>query len=247
MDAIDLASPSVRCQANAVTVHSSSFSLRAPHGEIVGVRLLEDDLERVHEHPALHPDEARRASELRGARRTGFVAGRLALSRALSALGAPRVAIGSDDRGAPTLPNGFIGSISHKGALGVALVALDEGERVGVDVELVKELREGVERLVLTEGERARLGPDRARVVLASFSVKESIYKAIDPFVRRWVGYHEAVVELPDERAMREGFAPVKVSLSLANGERIDRLEAFVTERDGHYLSTARARSHSPS
>lgn len=220
-----------------------TFSLPSPHGLLVGVRLLPADVERAHEHPDLHPDEARRAAELRGARRTGFVAGRLAVARALEGVGAPRSAVGSDARGAPLTPAGFVGSISHKNELGVGLAAVDEGARIGVDVEAIKVLREGVERFVLTDIERARLPTDeagRTRAVLAAFSIKESIYKAIDPYVQRWVGYHEALVEVP--ASIGDAWSEASVRLSLANGERITELEAFVCERDGYFFSSARAR-----
>jgi enterobactin synthetase component D len=220
------------------------FDLSTPHGCLASARLAAGHEERAHEHPGLHPDEARRAAELRGARRTGFVAGRLAAARALARAGAPRVAIASDARGAPCMPAGFVGSISHKGELGVSLAARDDGARIGVDVEAIQPVRDGIDRYVLTEDERARLPADpeaRARAVLASFSVKESIYKAIDPFVRRWVGYHEATLELP--AVATNAWARVLVRMTLSGGERLAELEAFVMEREGYLLSTARARS----
>jgi 4'-phosphopantetheinyl transferase EntD len=224
---------------------ASTFVVSSPHGSLVGVRLSLRGVEHAHKHPGLHPDESLRAVELRGARRTSFVAGRIALARALDELGAPRVAVGSDDRGAPIVTPGFVGSVSHKGELGVGLAAIDEGMRVGVDVETIHEIRSGIERLVLVDEERARLAllpeHERSRALLASFSVKESIYKAIDPFVRRYVGYREAIVELPEGAAMERGFARASVSLQLAQGESIAHLEAFVTVRDGLLLSTARA------
>ena len=56
----------------------------------------------------------------------------------------------------------------------------------------------------------------RWRGVVARFSIKESIYKAIDPFVQRYVGFKEAHVELGDEASpVREA----RVRLSLAQGE----------------------------
>jgi 4'-phosphopantetheinyl transferase EntD len=227
---------------------ASTFAISSPHGCVVGVRLSERGVEHAHEHAELHPAESARAAELRGARKTSFVAGRLALARALAAVGAPRIPVGSDDRGAPILPAGFVGSISHKAELGVAMAAhlSDDGARVGVDVETIHDLREGVARLVLVEEERARIDQlpedQRSRAVLASFSIKESIYKAIDPFVRRYVAYREAIVELPESSAMESGFARAGVSLRLAQGESIAHIEAYVTAREGLLLSTARAR-----
>ncbi|MBI2393044.1 MAG: 4'-phosphopantetheinyl transferase superfamily protein [Deltaproteobacteria bacterium] len=215
-----------------------------PHGVLVAVEVASEitDLSAVE----LHEEEIGRAQEYRGARRTSFVAGRVALAEALAMLGAPRVAIGTDDRGAPTPPLGFVGSISHKGALGVALAAVDQGARVGVDVERLGRLRDGVAELVLVPKELDRLPPraeadERTAAVLTAFSVKEAIYKAIDPFVRRYVGYHEAHIVLPPRAAMRGGFARVEVSLELSRGESIAALEAWVLEHEGVVISTARA------
>ncbi len=88
--------------------------------------------------------------------------------------------------------------------------------------------------------ELARVGEDRSFATLASFSVKESIYKAIAPKLRRYVGFQEAVVTLPGRAEMRATFARVEVRLQLASGEPAPRVEATITERDGEIVSTAR-------
>lgn len=231
-------------QERASAVIERRLRLTSPHGVLVAVEVASElsDLSAVE----LHGEELGRAAGYRGARRTSFVAGRLALAEALSTLGAPRVAIGTDDRGAPMAPLGFVGSISHKGTLGVALAAVDEGARVGVDVERIGRLRDGVAELVLVREELERLPPrtegdERTAAVLTAFSIKEAIYKAIDPFVRRYVGYHEARVALPPRASMRDGFVRVEAALELSRGESIATLEAFVLERDGVVISTARA------
>lgn len=208
--------------------------LQHPHGVLVAVAIA-DELA----FDALHPDELAIARELRGVRQKTFVAGRLALGHALAEVGAPRVGITSDERGAPILPRGFVGSVSHKGDRAIALAAVG-GEHRGVDLELVKPIREGLAEMILTAEELARVGEDRSFATLASFSVKESIYKAIAPTLRRYVAFHEAVIVLPRRDEMRADFAHVEVRLQLANGEVAPRLEATITERDGEIVSTAR-------
>lgn len=208
--------------------------MQHPHGVLVAVAIAEElSLD------ALHPDELAIAQGLRGVRQKTFVAGRIALGHALAEVGAPRVAVPSDERGAPVLPTGFVGSISHKGDRAIALAAAGDEHR-GVDLEVIKPIRDGIAEMILTAEELARIGEDRSFATLASFSVKESIYKAIAPTLRRYVAFHEAIVVLPERDEIRATFARVQVSLQLANGEQAPRVEATITERDGEIISTAR-------
>jgi len=94
---------------------------------------------------ALHAGERAHFATLAPARQREFVAGRGALREALG----QDVAILPDDRGAPILPAGWVGSISHKGALAAALVARADGARIGVDLEVAAPSRMPIERRVL--------------------------------------------------------------------------------------------------
>lgn len=200
-----------------------------------GILAVVDDIVAL---DALHPEEIARAHDFREIRRASFIAGRSALSVALAALGlSDRPSIGSDERGAPILPSGYVGSVSHKGGRAVALVAVDEGFDLGVDVERAVPARRGIDRLVLTESELARVRDPLE--VIASFSLKESIYKAIDPRVRRYVGFHEAEVTLPP---LGSTFAHAAVTLTLAHGEEAPELEATIARLDDFIVTTARAR-----
>lgn len=130
-------------------------------------------------------------------RRRTYVGGRVALRRALSSIDALDVGdIGVDDRGAPTLPDELSGSIAHKDEVAVAYAERSEdGEKAGVDVELSRRLSEGVVRRILCDDERMELearGAEAASgAALERFAAKEAIYKAIDPFLRRYVGFRE--------------------------------------------------------
>ena len=87
-----------------------------------------------------------------------------------------------------------------KTATAVALVARDEPRdvRVGVDIETDAPRATDIARMVLTEDEELELAPlspaERSREVLLRFSAKEAVYKALDPFVRRYVGFKEVSV-----------------------------------------------------
>jgi 4'-phosphopantetheinyl transferase EntD len=160
-------------------------------------------------------------------RQREFVLGRSAMRAALG----QDVAILPDDRGAPVMPAGWIGSISHKGDVAAALIARDEGARVGLDLELAAPSRLPIERRILTARERESIVG--ARITLA-FSIKEAIYKAIDPYVRRYVGFTEVELALGDL-----GVCAVTTALPF-------RIEAWWCEHAGHWVTAARARQTSP-
>ncbi len=174
---------------------------------------------------ALTAIEQAHAATLGDVRRREFVAGRTALRLALG----HDTAIGRDARGAPVLPAGFVGSISHKGPLAVALVAESGAGHVGVDLERAIAPRQDIARRILTDREAAAL-PDRGRAVTLRFAIKEAIYKAIDPYLQRYVGFTEVELVVHDD-----GTASVTSGFPLA-------IEATWREHDGHWLATARAR-----
>ncbi len=169
-----------------------AFVRALPHGLCVGIALPEDDAASGAALDRLLPAERAHAGSLAPARRTTFVGGRLALREALGRAGLDAPAVLPDDRGAPRLPAGIAGSISHKRALAVALVGAGDAT-LGVDVELFDRLpRADIARHVLTEDERPEVTD--VRELLVRFSIKEAIYKAIDPHVRRFVGFQEVAV-----------------------------------------------------
>jgi 4'-phosphopantetheinyl transferase EntD len=199
------------------------FVLDHPFGASVGVSLPEGAAFELPE--ALHPVEAAFARALPEARRAGWVGGRVALRAALAACGleAPDAML-SSPRGAPLLPPGAVGSVSHKRTIAVALAGREQSPRVtvGIDVEEIRQLRIDIAPRVLTPDEQAALPADRAArdaAVLLTFSAKEAIYKALDPWVHRFVAFHEASViraadgGLTGSLALERGEGPFAVEL----------------------------------
>lgn len=180
--------------------------------------------------PALHPDEAAFVHASPAARRATFIGGRVALRAALAAFdadaGSDPSPILSTPRGAPALPPGFVGSVSHKRELAVAIVARAEPTprtTLGIDVEIPRALRTDIATRVLTPAERAAvaaLDPAARDVeVLYRFAAKEAIYKALDPWVQRLVSFQEVeIVTAPDgarqaRLALARGEGPFDVDL----------------------------------
>ncbi|MDH4874492.1 4'-phosphopantetheinyl transferase superfamily protein [Pseudomonas sp. BN515] len=142
-------------------------------------------------------------------RQTEFLAGRLCARSALLALtGRADVPALGEDR-APVWPAGITGSISHSHGLATALVAhgsqwlglgLDLEERMSAEraLRLAKE--------ILTPAELQRLDgltpEQKAERITLTFSIKESLFKALYPIVRKRFYFHDAeLLDCDDARA----------------------------------------------
>jgi 4'-phosphopantetheinyl transferase EntD len=222
-----------------------AFARDLPFGRCVGVTLPlgDDGPARL---PALHPDEAAHALALPVARRATWVGGRVALRAALADLGiAATGPILATARGAPALPAGAAGSVSHKRSLAVALAAREVGggASLGIDVEVARGLRDDIGSRVLAPEERARVDalPDgeRARELLVAFSAKEAIYKALDPHVTRYVSFHEVALD-------RDGRGQLRATLRLRQGEGPYRVDVHEEPLDGFVLIAAQVVGESP-
>ncbi|WP_137818371.1 4'-phosphopantetheinyl transferase [Pseudomonas sp. 2FG] len=151
----------------------------------------------THFDPALlHAEDFSRsqipATEGVAKRQTEFLAGRLCAREALQRLiGSDAVpAVGADR--APQWPTGVTGSITHSHGWAAAIVARRENWRgLGLDVETLMSTARA-ERLlgeILTAAEQQRirrLAPEQLGFfVTLSFSLKESLFKALYPLVQQ--------------------------------------------------------------
>jgi enterobactin synthetase component D len=128
-------------------------------------------------------------------RRTLFALGRAAAREALLELGLPPTAIPRSSDGAPVWPDGFVGAISHTHHVAVAVAGhQDDYVGLGVDVEeLDRGVRPDIARLVCrpAEMEWVDVGNGLERLMML-FSAKESIFKALYPIERVWLGFGDA-------------------------------------------------------
>lgn len=185
----------------------------------------------------LHADEAAVARTLRGYRQVQFVGGRIALRRACEQIGARPGPILPDHRGTPLISGGLSASVSHKREIAIGMVASNKQGTLGVDVEEYAPMRLKIADQILTPHEVACIAdqPDERRWIsmLIRFSIKESIYKALDPYVRRYVGFHEATVT-PDLHGA------AAVTLNLKNGEGPFEVDARYCWLRGRLLTSVR-------
>ncbi|EKO3577889.1 4'-phosphopantetheinyl transferase superfamily protein [Vibrio metschnikovii] len=125
-------------------------------------------------------------------RKCEFLAGRVCAQRGLNKLmGSRVVSIKIGEHRQPMWPTGIVGSISH--CLGYAVSAVgfqsDECISVGIDIEKVitTQFAKEITNQVLSEGEMvfAEQFDEFQSFLTLVFSAKESIYKAIFPFVKQ--------------------------------------------------------------
>lgn len=200
-----------------------------PHGAAIPVALAQ-----------LHPAEQALAAAKKTRVQGAFIAGRLALRRALRDLGdlGRTAPVTSDARGAPRLPDGTVGSVSHKADVAIALAAPAAQGSIGVDIEARQPPRMTIARRVLTHEEQAAVNaaPDPWLALVVRFSLKESIYKAIAPHVQRYVRFAEASVACAPSRAPR-GTARVHLTLD----ERVVfPVQARYAVLDAHVVTAVR-------
>jgi phosphopantetheine--protein transferase-like protein len=192
------------------------FDFVLPQGRCIGLEIpseMENDVldgwsdSKHWIHSYLHPEEVVYVKEKSRTVRKSFLLGRLALRVAVNS-GWPQrpnclqqQPILKDIYGRPKLPCSHMGSISHKGNIGVALVAPSSPQTsIGVDIERIefKPNRRNIARRILTDSEIRSLGNlggmPLEHEVLLRFSLKEAIYKAVHPLINEYVKFHEAEV-----------------------------------------------------
>ena len=201
---------------------------------------------------ALHSAEAALAMTLPTARRAAFVAGRIALRAAIHAVAPDRGDVPlllarpllRTTRGAPTLPTGVLGSISHKRTHALAIALSADRGHVGVDLEERPHesdaMRPSIASRVLTAREQDTLTSldvfAHREATLLRFALKEAIYKAIDPIVERYVRFTEVEVDVHDD-----GRADVRLLLPELTEQRW-HVDAHWHRDETWIVATARSR-----
>ena len=130
-------------------------------------------------------------------RQREFSTGRQLARLAMSHLDMPGDVIGRDSQRRPIWPEGVVGSITHAGDIVVAGVARsDSVEGFGIDLEEVDRVSQKLHSKLLTvnEIELSRHSDDRLPALI--FSAKEAGYKATNPIVGKFIGFHEAEVDV---------------------------------------------------
>ncbi|HHK9527570.1 TPA: enterobactin synthase subunit EntD [Enterobacter hormaechei] len=147
-------------------------------------------------HHALLADAGRK-------RKADHLAGRIAAAYALNDRPVP----GIGPSGEPLWPDGVSGSITHSGTQAMAVVVRDRQALIGIDCEAIlpeyeaREIKDGIvdvqEERVLT-----RTGYPFALALTLAFSAKESLFKALFPRVKSYMGFDCARVTALDAQTI---------------------------------------------
>jgi 4'-phosphopantetheinyl transferase EntD len=127
--------------------------------------------------------------------------GRMLARPLLEGLGHAGFPLLRDQDRVPIWPKHVVGSISHKEDLCVVAVASGRDRTgLGIDVEPDRPVKPGLERLICLPSEQewvaAEGPPEIGRRCRAVFSVKEAVYKAFFPRVRKVWGFRDVEVSI---------------------------------------------------
>ena len=206
-------------------------------GSCVGIRLPESgDVPRDILTAHLTEKEQQATHFMAPARRVSWVGGRIALRHALGI--EKTFDLLSNSRGAPLVPQGMQGSVSHKKAWAVAWAGPESEQwHWGVDIEGLSKTRIDIAPRVLTGSElvhvRNLTENEHIRELMFRFSAKEALYKALDPIVHRFVSFQEVELE-----RQPDGETRVRFFLKEAPFE----YEMTWREWDNHVLTFAKVR-----
>ncbi|MFH9352798.1 4'-phosphopantetheinyl transferase [Kitasatospora sp. NPDC017646] len=189
----------------------------------------------------LEPAEEEAIARAVDKRRCEFTTVRHCARTALDRLGVPYRPLVPGLRGAPSWPDGVIGSLTHCDGFRAAAVARTGTlASVGIDAEPALPLPEGVQEAIALPVEQQRLaeltaerpGTPWDRIL---FSAKESVYKAWFPLTELWLDFQEAELDLcPDGTFSARLLVPGPV----VGGRRLDGFDGRWAVRDG-LLATA--------
>jgi 4'-phosphopantetheinyl transferase EntD len=133
-------------------------------------------------------------------RRAEYLASRALVRHALCRLGAEPWILTNDAERAPIWPADFSGSLSHSTQkIALLLAETESGKLLGVDCEEVMraETAEAMQANIITQREKQRLleyGLPLPDALTLAFSLKESLYKALYPRLKKFMSFSEAEI-----------------------------------------------------
>lgn len=144
----------------------------------------------------LDPELAQYVANVSHKRKMEFLAGRYCALRALESVGAKSECwVGRSPEGMPLWPAGWVGSISHTSGLATAVAApRRDFEGLGVDVEraMSAERSDRLAEKIVAGYPLPKIELAKPLLITLVFSVKEALYKALNPIGRLSGGFDSA-------------------------------------------------------
>ncbi|MCP4093307.1 MAG: 4'-phosphopantetheinyl transferase superfamily protein [Planctomycetes bacterium] len=215
----------------------ASFDLSGLRQQLLSEVLLEvaPVVDRVHD---LLPEEAALVASAVESRRNEFSSARCLARQLLAELGAAEQPLLPNPDRSPIWPQGVIGSLSHGRRYCAAMVAPSANETannpatvssgaeppssiprllgIGVDLEDIRSLHTPLFQELLTERELSLLDPtasqeQQALQVLAAFSIKEAVYKAMWPINNDGLAFHDVEIRFHPELSLGPDLKAAKI------------------------------------
>src|SRR5436190_13256489 len=180
-------------------------------GVLIGHRLIASG----DEHGLLPEEASAFAGSVVKVRRASGAA-RIVARDLLARLGHAGCALPKGSGGAPTWPNGVVGSLAHDDRVAVAAVgrSRDVGA-IGIDVEPAELLPAELLDMVATPLERLKIADDPYGGRLL-FVAKEAVYQAVYSLDRTFLEHHDVEVDLAERTAVVRNGRVVKLRFSLS-------------------------------
>lgn len=150
---------------------------------------------------SLSAAESRLIANAHQPRIESFSTGRRCAHGALQHIGMDTVELLQQSDGSVLWPGSCTGSISHCMDLAIALVTSDpQVMSVGVDIERTAPFNRDVLKLVSSADEQRWLSRDNTLewVATALFSIKESVFKCLNPVTSLWIDFDSVSVQNAD-------------------------------------------------
>jgi 4'-phosphopantetheinyl transferase EntD len=197
--------------ADADVALTTALAGLSPPGVLAGHRVI-----APRDGDALFPSErvAFQRSVSKVIRQSG--AARIVARGLLGSLGYTDIAIPRSETGAPVWPSGVIGSLAHDEDVAVAAIArVGRFSGLGIDVEPAVPLPPGLSSLIATPAERRCYPPEiiGSRIL---FSIKESVYKALNPLDGIFLDFQDVEVDLSAHRAVTRSGRTIRFAFTTA-------------------------------
>lgn len=127
-----------------------------------------------------------------------FSAGRYLAKKVLSVLDIESDSISKSPSGAPEWPQGIVGSISHTDSYCLCAIANQPTVRsLGIDLERTGQLSIEDAHLFMSDNElnEIKSANNPSLMLTVAFSIRESVYKCLNPIYNKWIDYTDAKVE----------------------------------------------------
>lgn len=141
----------------------------------------------------LLPEEEQLSLRMKTNRKQEFQAGRACARILLTDMGYINFPLLRGDYNEPIWPDTIVGSITHADGLCVVTIAKNtDFIGIGIDIEKFIDLESSILQSICTDHEIKYLSSvSEPKLVSVFFSIKESIFKCVNPILHRWIDFTE--------------------------------------------------------